>query len=221
MTLQRMSDQSKIAFTNKEEPVKQSAASLNTEAKADRPISPIAAKKLNNADVINVRGSSGILSAGGGSIKDDRGSTKYMGSETNNSIWDSEVLQKLHGSASNQDRIIAERNAIDEARKGIRQESMDNMIEAIESTENRKDASVYSLTGGENTSYRASENNLSIFDTGVFDNMPEQTLGEKIAENARKPKEKDDSWRHNYGTKKMSSCIDSLFENLQDNKNNE
>lgn len=215
MRIHKMSNQHNIAFTEPEG--QQENPANNIENKQDsKPVKPQAAKKLNNADVINIRGTSGILSAGGGSIKNDKGSGKYLGSETNNSIWNSDLLENIKGQETNQDRIVAEREAIEKTRKGMRQEELDRLSEHLNETDTRKDSSIYSTSGAEGHSYRSSENNLSIFDTNKFDDMPDQTEGEKVAEKARQPKEKDDSWRHNYGTKKINSCLDNLFEHLQD-----
>lgn len=220
MRIHKMSDQHRISFTEAgDQQQKSTDSKMESNSKDRKPIEPQAAKKLNNADVINIRGTSGILSAGGGSIKNEGGSGKYIGSETNNSIWNSDLIENMKGQDTNQDRIIAERESIEKTRKGMRQEELDRLSEALTETDTRKDSSIYSVSGDEGHSYRSSKNNLSIFDTNRFDDMPEKTEGEKVAEKARQPKEKDDSWRHNYGTKKMSSCIDSLFEHLQDTDN--
>lgn len=222
MRIHKMSNQHNIAFTDPESGTRQENTVEKTKNKQDtKSIEPQAAKKLNNADVINIRGTSGILSAGGGSIKNDKGSGKYIGAETNNSIWNSDLIEGLKGQETNQDRIAAEREAIERTRKGMRQEELNRLSEQLDETDTRKDSSIYSTSGTESHSYRSSENNLSIFDTSRFDDMPEQTEGEKVAERARQPKEKDDSWRHNYGTKKINSCLDNLFEHLQDIDNDQ
>ena len=215
--LQRMSDQNRIQFTEKPDvKVTPDPDSPNCNVGGDAFIEDQKAKKLNNSEVINsVRSANSVLSAGGGSIKDEGGPRKYIGSETQNSIWDSDVLSTLAGTKSNKEKTDEEKEGRAEKRRNIRQESLDNLTEALTQTDTRKAADVTSLSDFNSSNYRKSpSNNLSIFDTEIFDNMPEKTAGEEMAERARAEKEKDDSWRNSSGTLKSKNIVNRLFDQL-------
>ena len=224
--IQRMSDQHRIKFTedtlaSEDNSVNKKANAESEDQKIEKLIQEQKSKKIDNSDVINTRGDKGILSAGraaSGGVTDIGGSTKYMGAETKNSIWDSEKIDKLIGSKDNGEKIREEREGLERVRNGLKQESLDNLAEALSETETRKDATVTSVGEFSGSSFKAPKNNLSIFDTNVFEDMPEKTEGEIVAENARKEKEKDDSWKDHRGTRKMSGLVDSLFENLNQDK---
>jgi hypothetical protein len=218
--IQKMSDQGKIQFTEKESEVKPVAAqeANNGITAKEALFRDQKAKTLDNAEVINsFRSANSVLSAGGGSIKDEGGPRKYIGSETQNSIWDTDIIEKLSGTKSNKEKTDDEKDNIKNARKNIRQESLDNLTEALSQTDTRKVADVSNMSEFNSVNYRKPlSNNLSIFDTEVFDNMPEKTAGEKMAEKARMAKEADTTWREFKGKEK--SVISTLFDNLTKDK---
>ena len=214
--IQRMSDQHKIEFTDALKPIVESHVKETENAIVDNCVESQKSKKLNNSEVINsVRSANSVLNAGGGSIRDEGGPRKYIGSETQNSIWDTDVVEKLSGTLSNKEKTDAEKENRQAMRKSVRQESLDNMTEALSQTDTRKDSDVSSLSERESVNYRkSSSNNLSIFDSNVFDDMPEKTAGEIMAENARVEKEADTSWRNNRGTFKSKDVVNRLFNDL-------
>jgi len=211
-----MSDQHKIEFTDALKPIVESHVKETENAIVDNCVESQKSKKLNNSEVINsVRSANSVLNAGGGSIRDEGGPRKYIGSETQNSIWDTDVVEKLSGTLSNKEKTDAEKENRQAMRKSVRQESLDNMTEALSQTDTRKDSDVSSLSERESVNYRkSSSNNLSIFDSNVFDDMPEKTAGEIMAENARVEKEADTSWRNNRGTFKSKDVVNRLFNDL-------
>lgn len=217
-----MSDQGRIQFTEKESEAKpvvstQKATGISVEEANYRDQK---AKKLNNSEVINsIRSANSVLSAGGGSIKDEGGPRKYIGSETQNSIWDTDIIEKLAGTKSNKEKTDEEKENTQNMRKSIRQESLDNMTEALSQTDTRKVADVSNMSELNSINYRKPlSNNLSIFDTEIFDNMPEKTAGEKMAGEVRTKKEADTSWREKRGTFKSQDVVNSLFDNLMKDK---
>ena len=214
--IQRMSDQHKIEFTDALKPIVESHVKETENAIVDNCVESQKSKKLNNSEVINsVRSANSVLNAGGGSIRDEGGPRKYIGSETQNSIWDTDVVEKLSGTLSNKEKTDAEKENRQAMRKSVRQESLDNMTEALSQTDTRKASDVSSLSERESVNYRkSSSNNLSIFDSNVFDDMPEKTAGEIMAENARVEKEADTSWRNNRGTFKSKDVVNRLFNDL-------
>jgi len=214
--IQRMSDQHKIEFTDALKPIVESHVKETENAIVDNCVESQKSKKLNNSEVINsVRSANSVLNAGGGSIRDEGGPRKYIGSETQNSIWDTDVVEKLSGTLSNKEKTDAEKENRQAMRKSVRQESLDNMTEALSQTDTRKASDVSSLSERESVNYRkSSSNNLSIFDSNVFDDMPEKTAGEIMAENARVEKEADTSWRNNRATFKSKDVVNRLFNDL-------
>jgi len=219
--LQRMSDQHKIKFAEKTETKVPVEITKQDWPKGDNKIlEDQKAKKLNNSEVINsTRSANSVLNAGGGSIRDEGGPSKYIGAETQNSIWDTNVVEKLAGTQSNKEKTDAEKENRQAQRKSIRQESLDNMTEALSQTDTRKASDISSLSERESVNYRKPvSNNLSIFDSEVFDNMPEKTAGEIMADNARIEKEADTSWRDNRGTFKSKDVVNRLFNGLMKDK---
>jgi len=214
--IQKMSDQGKIQFTKKETDVAPVEAAKGNLPKNTNTFEDQKSKKLDNSEVINsVRSANSVLNAGGGSIRDEGGPRKYIGSETQNSIWDTDVVEKLSGTLSNKEKTDAEKENRQAMRKSVRQESLDNMTEALSQTDTRKASDVSSLSERESVNYRKPvSNNLSIFDSNVFDNMPEKTAGEIMADNVRAEKEADTSWRNNKGTFKSKDVVNRLFNDL-------
>ena len=220
--LQRMSDQHKIKFTDKtaEEEFPADDSNFLVEKIVEDNMESQKAKKLNNSEVINsAQSANSILNAGGGSIRDEGGPSKYIGSETQNSIWDTGVVEKLAGTQSNKEKTDAEKEDRQAKRQNIRQEALDNMTEALSQTDTRKASDVSSLSERGSVNYRKpNSNNLSIFDSNVFDNMPEKTAGEQMAEKARAEKEVDTSWRDRRGTLKSRDVVNDLFDSLMKEK---
>ena len=220
--LQKMSEQNKIKLMDG---LDDKVVSAMKAKKADENIEKVTfknrqdlistqkAKKLDNSKVIESRNaSSSILNAGSGSIRDEGGPRKYIGSETQNSIWDANVVEKLSGIKSNKEKTAEEKDKIENIRRGPRKEALDNMTEILSATDTRKEATVTNLSDFSGETYKTSKNNLSIFDTEVFEKMPEKTAGEKVAEQARASKEIDNSWRNTKGTMKTKDLFDKLFD---------
>lgn len=217
--IQKMSDQGKIKFTeNKIKDIETPKKDLPKKDSFEDTANIQKSKKIENEKVINsIRSANSILSAGGGTIKNDGGPRKYIGSETQNSIWDSSIVEKLSSIKTNKEKTLEEKEHIQKVRKGMRQEALDELAEALQNTDTRKDVSVKEIEGTFSTNYKTSKNNLSIFDTKIFDDMPEKTAGEKMSEEVRKPKEKD--WENKIGTAKVSNLVNKVFENLMESKN--
>lgn len=205
--IQKMSDQGKIKFTEPETqlpPVEKKAEKVRAEF-VNKP-----AQKLNNSDSVASRFGNAILSAGGGIVKDIGGPNKFIGSETGNSIWNTDNISKIAETPSNKEKTDKEKETIQEVRKTIRKQALDNLTEALQSTDTRKANSVSNLSSYAGSNYKDLSGNLSIFDTEKFDNMPEKTHGEKVAEESRKIKEKD--YIKSGSNKLKSSLLNNIFE---------
>lgn len=217
-----MSDQGRIKFA--EDNIiedKKKVAQVSSKSENDileEKLNSQKSKKIDNSKVIeSVRSAKSILSAGGGSIKDDGGPRKYIGSETQNSIWDTGVVEKLCSIKTNKEKTIEEKEHIQRVRNSIKQEELDNMVDALQETDTRKESSVKELNGSFSNNYNVPKNSLSIFNSKIFDEMPEKTDGEKMVEKNKIPKEKD--WENKIGTTKPNDYVNKLFEALTKNKN--
>jgi len=189
------------------------------EVKEERPLSK--AHKLNNSDAINSRMPGQVLSAGQGNISDNGGPKKYMGCQTNNSIWNHEVLSKLSETPGSDEKSKDIQSNVKKLRNSMDQDRLDAMAESLKETDMRKDATVQNVGEYEErgTQYKRPQNNLSIFDTSFdFERVPKQTDGEKSAKEARKESEKDDSWKKISKAKTTKNALDSLFESLNGKK---
>lgn len=198
-------DLSEKSFNNKQETIDNSSTEgLKGTVKSD------------NENAINSRFSNTILSAGrsiDGGVSDFGGPSKQIKTLTNNSIWDSDIVKKQSEFKSSKERTEEEKSNINKYRNSIKQESLDRYADQLSLTETSKESSIKNDSTNEGGTFGVSKNNMSIFDDAYdFSKLPEKTEGEKVSEEARKAKEKDDSWKINNGTKKMSSLIDSLFE---------
>jgi len=155
-----------------------------------------------------------ILAAGTG-VTDLSGGKRYLG-DSGNSIFDSEKLKRAFETGKdNREKTTETKQRVKDLRSNMRKDRMDEMIESMQGTDTRSASSVSSLSpsSDENT-YRVPRNENSIFGSGNFDNVPEKTDGEKVAEAARTPKEKDTSWKERKGTMRTSGMTSKLMDQL-------
>ena len=149
-----------------------------------------------------------------GTVKDFGGPKKYIKSETSNSIWDSEVIDRQKEAQDSKERIQAEKQQIQKLRDDIKQERLDKMVEAIQGTDTRKASTVTRMADAGSDTYKAPQNGISIFDKGDFERIAEKTEGEKIRDRARAPKEKDESWKEIRGAQSTSKVTSALFDQI-------
>ena len=176
-------------------------------------------KKEKQPDIKNDRS---ILSAGVGEITDTGGPRRQLGTQTNNSIWDSSVLDKLANTPSNKEKTLDKKENIDRLRNSLKQGRIDEMVQSLQDTDTRKDAGVRNI--GEYTErgakYQMPTRHMSIFDSDTdFGRVPNKTAGEAVTEEIIKPKEKDDSWKETKGTKKVNNVLDNFFDSIIKNDN--
>jgi hypothetical protein len=169
---------------------------------------------MDNSKAINVRNSSAILSAGGGNIKDTGGPSKYIGAETNNSIWDNSIIDKLIATPDNGEKLKQNKENMDKVRKGMKQSSLDGYAESLSQTDTRKDSTVTNVGEFLGSSYRSPVGNMSMFDKEAFERLPEKSAGEQLSEDIEKSRVKEDTHKRDYGTRKTSDLLNSLFENI-------
>ena len=178
------------------------------------------AKKLDNNESVASRFSKSILSAGQGNITNIGGPKKQLGSETNNSIWDSGILERLAETPGNKEKTAEDKEEIETLRNSMKSGRIDEMVESLKETDQRKDATVTGMSeyhDRDARSYQLPSRNISIFDTKEemdFRRVPEKTAGEQSVEEAAIPKEKDESWKDIKGAPRLKNTLDTLFDNL-------
>ena len=162
-------------------------------------LTPMAPEKLDNSNAMKRRNGGSFLYAGDGFAPDGGSPTKYMGANTNNSIWDSEVLTRLGEKKTGDEIIKASREQKEEIKAKKRSRDKLENVEAAINVDTRKDSTILRHSGDYNddTNVHIPSNALSIFDNDRdFNRIPEKTAGEKMAEENRRPKEKDKTSVH-------------------------
>ena len=180
----------------------------------ERPSTPVRSNNNKGLDM-NVGANHYILSAGQGDITDEGGPSQQMGTRSNNSIWDNDVLSRIIDQTTSKEETEQQKGRIDKLRNSLRDGRIDDMVDAIKTTETRTEATV-SQSGNyfESKNYKSPKTSIGIFDNNDFSNVPEQTHGEKVAMEARQAKEKDESWKDIRGTHKVKSTLDTFFDTL-------
>jgi len=202
--IQRMSDQHKIHFLDE---VKESKNEKKTGTSSQKTISQLAeeqkAKKLEHKDS-GLMTSQHVSSARTGAIKDEGGPSKYVKSESSNTIWDNDKTAIESQKIDSKTKTIQDKSEIASNKREAEDKRMNDLAESLKSTIQEKASSISPAGMFSGTNYKISDNNMSIFDSKDFMRVKDQTEGEKVSEetNARRG-EVDDSWRG--GGKPLSS----------------
>jgi len=176
-------------------------------------------RKIDNNESVRSRFNNVILSAGSGDITDIGGPTKQMGFNTNNSIWDTDVLSRLIDQETNKEKTQKQKERIEIFRNSLKDGRIDEMVESIQSTDTSKSSSVTAMGEyNETRKYKASNRNIGMFDNEEFSDLPELTEGEKVSERAREQKEKDESWKDIKAATKLTNTLDNFFNILTEKK---
>ena len=213
MGLQKNKNSGKISFLNKL--IESKVEEASTKETNETPLKP--AQKADNSSAIDNRAGS-ILSAGKGSVTDFGGPSKYIGSQTSNSIWDSGVIESLAEKQDNGEKIKEENIQMKSKREAIKEERLDNMTQSLQDTDMRKADSIASSGEFKGSKYNMPQNNISIFDSAEFERVPEKTAGEKLGE---KEVVKDDTWKDIKKATTTNDTFNKMFDNMTDNGNNE
>jgi len=170
-----------------------------------------------------LQNSKSILSSRTAVISDNGGPSAQMQTRTANSIWDDEVLTRLIAENDGQTQTERLRQAEAQQREDMRKSALNKLTEQLASVDQRKAAQV--MPAGDQTvsedqaRFSKVSRNISIFDTLTgaedFARLPEQTIGEKIAQNRREEREQvDESWRAGGRVKTSKQVVNSLFDAL-------
>jgi len=229
--LDRMSNQSKISFLLGEGKLdrlnKEAEEIMNQDQKVvdgeDAPsLDQVAeSQKQKNIDYHDMvsRGTK-VMSAAGGTVTDMGGPKKFVKSEISNSIFDSEVLDRLKEVKTSREETDEEKSNINRVRNSINDEVMDSLAESLRDTDQRKGSSVSQVGEYSGSSYNKPKNGISIFDTEKdFSRVPEKTDGEKLAEKLEQERNAtEDNWRYDSPTKSIKSLQDSFIDNVLKNR---
>lgn len=163
--------------------------------------------KFSDVSFINRNGKT-IMSAQAGELTDIGGSKNQMRTQSSNSIFDSEILNKLGKVASSKEETQKEKIAIEENRNNKEKERMSALAENINNINIKKGNSMFRNGDDscEEISYKKASTSMSIFDNLNFENLPNMTEGEKLSQDTiSRKKEKDESWRNSGKSDKVSN----------------
>ncbi len=174
--IQRMSDQYKINFLDNGKSSKKTAKSEDAPKKTLNQIAEEQkAKKISNKDD-GLMTSHHISSARTGEIRDEGGPSKYIKSESSNTIWENKEVKEI----DNKTKTIQEKEQISSNKREAESKRMNDMAESLKSTLQEKASSISPAGILSGTNYKVSDNNMSIFDKKDFSRLSEKTEGEKV-----------------------------------------
>ena len=213
--IQRMSDEHKISFLNKE---KDSEKVSKSEIIPEKTIYQLAeeqkAKRLSNKDN-GLMTSQHIVSATTGGITNEGGPSKYVKSESSNTIWNSDKTAEASKKLDSKTKTIQEKAQIVSNRREAEDKRMNELTESLKSTLQDKASSVSSAGILSGTNYKVSENNMSIFDKNDFERLQDKTEGEKVSEDIKTKKSQvDNSWRNGGKVVTSKDIAKNLIEGL-------
>lgn len=218
-----MSDQHKISFLDGEKSLE---TPKKKDVKLEKTIQQLAqeqkSKTLNNKyNDSGIMNGQSIFSARTGVIRDEGGPTKYMKSESSNTIWDSNKNARTSQEIDSKTKTIQDKVAIADNKRHAEKKRMDTLIEALRSTDQRKANAIAPSGSGSHSgsNYKNRSNSMSIFDTQDFERLPEKTAGEKVSEdNAARKGQKDESWRGGGKSINTREAVSEFFDSLMRKK---
>jgi len=209
--VQRMSDQHKIKFLDNEEPSETTDKEKKVESKTISQVSEEQkAKKLVGKDD-GLMTSNHISSARTGQITDNNGPSKYIKSESSNTIWKNKTTKEVDSKT----KTIQDKEQISSNKRQAEQNRMENLVNSLKSTDLSKASAVSPAGNFKGTNYKISNNDMSMFDKKDFQRLEEKTGGEKVSEEVKEAKNQiDESWRN--GGKSISSkeTTKRFFDNI-------
>ena len=213
--IQKMSDQHKIKFLDKEKISEKVSKSENTIEKTIEQLSEEQkSKKLSNKDD-GLMTTQHIFSARTGEITNEGGPTTYIKSNSSNTIWNSDKTANASKELDSKTKTIQEKAEIVLNKREAENKRMNELTESLKSTLQDKASSVSPAGILSGTNYKVSKNNMSIFDNKDFMRLSNKTGGEKVSEDTKTRKNQvDDSWRNGGKIVSSQDMTKNLMENL-------
>tara|TARA_Y100000310_G_C20696005_1_gene825782 strand:+ start:3261 stop:4034 length:774 start_codon:yes stop_codon:yes gene_type:complete len=162
-------------------------------------------------------GHSNVGSARCGKVGDDRGPSKFVKSESSNSIWNPDRIAQLKGTLDNRETTTADKEAIATNKREAEQKRISDMVERLQSTDQRKDSQVSSLPSHGGHKFNTPQAGMSIFDTeGDFGRVPEKTHGEKRVAEAKQERaeRQQNAFVSKGGISTTSRVVNEMFDKL-------
>lgn len=210
----------KVASSNGETKI---AAQENTSNEALDAYNSLHSVKASTEEIPEFRNGKSVISAMAENITEMGGPKRRVMSQ--NSIWDSEVIDKLAKQKDNGEIIREARDQENKRRENIKAASRDERIdlEGLKTTIQQKDVSVQNLSGADGNAHKYTKklpvSGMSIFDTVEFGRLAEQTEGEKLSANKPAPKERvttESLLPANNSRSITASMFDNIFEKTGD-----
>jgi hypothetical protein len=213
--IQRMSDQHKIKFLDKEAPEKVSEVKSTPKKTVDQISEEQKSKKLSNKDD-GMKTTQHIFSAMTGKITNEGGPSAYIKSESSNTIWNADKTAESSRELDSKTKTIQEKSEIASNKREAEDKRMNDLTEALKTTLQEKASTVSPAGILSGTNYKVSENGMSIFDNKDFMRLSDKTGGEQVSEDIKTRKSQvDNSWRSGgkvVSTKDVTkNLMDSLF----------
>jgi len=165
-------------------------------------------KKLNNSDN-GLKNPKSIMSTGYSEESALINSQKHIGCETSNSIFGETTESKMEKKSKGKDDdfvtldMVLKQKIANKRTKGLDKKQ----VQTASSTQ-----VVFSKKDKETHDFGKVSTNMSIFDTNPFENIPEKTDGEKLAEN--KVKKEKISSQEDQRPLKAKNLVNDMFDRL-------
>ena len=218
--IHRMSDEHKIGFLeDKKDKIAKSAPKEEKKESIKDLAEAMKSKKLSNKDD-GLMTTHHIRSARAGRITNTGGPDTVSSTEALNSIWDSNKLERSAKQMDSKTRVKQEKDRIVTNRRMAEQKRMDELVENLKDTEQRKDSTVSRASDLSGSNYYSPKSGMSIFDNKEFERLENKTGGEKVSEETKiRNAQKDNSWK-NDGKSVSSKKLQNLFmDRFFDNQN--
>jgi hypothetical protein len=212
MAIQKMQNQHDIGFLTN--PIKEEKISQTNEGNKTslRDLSMQQKAKIYNPKNTALTSDKSIMSSKAGNITEIGGPSKFIGSESGNSIFNSAKIEIAAKEKENEKQTLNDPKL---ARQQAEKERLDKLVAALKEIDQRKSSTVSTSGTYQGDNYKTTHNNMSIFDTNDFERLPEKTAGETTSEETQKRRsQKDESWKHNGKTTSSSDVINRMFDNL-------
>ena len=218
MRLQRNSDMHKIDCLEIKKALDAQKEKVEPKRAEIKPQGTVKSKGIGDQDNF-IQGKSRILSAGGGVVKDTGGPTKHIKSETSNTVWNPDAIEKMTKDKGSDEESKENKESIKALRDKVRHADANKLAEQLKDTDTRNGSTVMPATSQQATSFNAQAegSGLSIFDDSMdFDRVPEKTAGEKLTGVAKRRAQRkaDREWAQKHGTTSTKKITSSMFDGL-------
>ncbi len=219
--LQRTSDQHKINFLSQEKKQQFNVIKedpIESKNNLSELINSQKAKKLNSKfdepdKMSRYLTSHSIASARTGEILDEGGPSKFIKSETSNTVFENNKTEKL--SIDNKTKTIQEKQKIADNKRLAEEKRMIELAESLKQSNITKSSTISPMNSLRGSKYNMPQQGISIFDSGDFERVAEETDGERVKnENIKKNSQKDDSWRNGGKSKSTKESVENYFQNI-------